>query len=143
MKYNSREFKQLQSDWYLKLRSEGFRDVESESERQFGLITKQSPTYDPIRTYHFQKCSEFLNEFWSNCGEWNSFENVPEKFQSLFRNDLNIFIFDLYCYGATTRGISEVLESNGFKKIHHATVYRRILKILEAANIKPIKLGGV
>ena len=133
----SNSFKELQSEWYKRLKDSGFKDLESESEREFGWVTKQSPTYDPTRYYHFKRCEAFLVQFWGGLERcrWKDKLDVPSKFHRLFDNPMNQFIFETYCQGATDRAIAGLLESHGFKGISHVGVYKRIQNLLKDAEI--------
>lgn len=74
--YNSKEFKKTQLDWYKKLKSSGFKDIEDKHEN----------LYQPnLRTIAWQN-RDLIREFFFSLDDYlNTTKNLPPKHRRILR----------------------------------------------------------
>jgi hypothetical protein len=117
--YETNEFMALQKDWYKKLKSEGFQDIETESEKEGKFVREQVLTLDQERIKYFTACEQYLNS-----GSLTDSEDI--------------FIFEKHCEGLSVREIEKAIEGS----VSYRTIHRRIEAILKRAQIEPIDFNN-
>lgn len=87
-------FKRIQKQWYQKLKDDGFKDIEEESNGRYGdLIKLESSVFRYKRNMastqvYFSRAFSFLNSY-------------------RFKNPVHKYIWELHCHGFTERKIAE------------------------------------
>jgi hypothetical protein len=119
--YETKSFKQLSKEWDQHLAASGFEDIESASDRESNSVTKQHITVDHSKIAYNEACIAYLES-------------------GAVKDTLDAFIFEKHCEGVSSRDISMLLESHGFKALDRRSVDRRILKVLKTANIEAIEM---
>lgn len=119
--YKTQEFKLLQREWYKRLEQSGFKDIEKESGA--GLIMKRSGT--EIRYQKKDSVTRSAKERY--------FEILSEKVETtVFVDDLDRQIMSFLRDGMSKVEMTKRLT----KKIHRATIYKRMNKYLKAWGLK-------
>lgn len=118
--YETTEFQKLNSAWSKKLKCSGFDDIETKKDIQTDHVNKQEFNVDHGLVLHNQKCSAHLNS-------------------GKMKDILDLFIFEKYCEGMSLRQIEGELIKFKFKRISKDTIHRRILRILQIADIEPLR----
>lgn len=77
--HESNEFKELQHEWYQRLKDEGFKDVEACVDGMLYLRQRSRPNLNPEKLEYFQALSYFVNI--------ETFENEVDEFVLIRRAD--------------------------------------------------------
>lgn len=112
--FNSKKFQQAKSEWYEKLRKDGFNDLEATENSSFVrpvVVTSQTQK----RKYH----GGFDYYRWCN--------EVLERYQ--FKKDIHKKIFWLHTEGKSDRLIAKWIKTNTVLRLHYSTINRIINRI--------------
>jgi hypothetical protein len=118
--YQTRKFKELQSDWYKKLEESGFEDIEDVSSKEEFLKTWHSSyfqkRYEPevfeSNETYYRKARSFLED---------TFQNVQ---YGLFEKKLDDVIWEKHAEGISLRDIAKELNL----KVHQVHKVVTVLK---------------
>lgn len=117
---NAREFKRLQAEWYEKLKTQGFNDIETSDKLtrwdSFYFQMRYEPVIFDIKKSYFEMCNEFINTY---------------NFEDLFHKE--IFVF--HAEGYSLREISSIMLKQGIK-IEKDTVNKIIKKYIKIMKAK-------
>lgn len=112
------EFQRLSNEWNLKLKQSGFKDIESDEEREFGFV--RCDDYDVVtpNINYFNSCINYLNS--------DSISDATDK-----------LILSMHCDGVPLREISKRLTEFDIK-LSKSAIHRHLSRLLEDAGIEPI-----
>lgn len=115
--YETDTFKSTQEEWYSKLKTEGFEDIEKGETED--LIQPQIFTAGKINggLDHYQYCQAILNE--------------PNFFPANFKGDLHRAIFELYSEGKTLAEIHEWTKTQECRPLTRMRISQIISEIKE------------
>lgn len=120
--YETEEFKELQKNWYKKLKEEGFVDIEKEKHgfksyiyaNGAGLVegkkNQYSATYRNSKIEYYRAAEHFLNEY-------------------KFKSNLDKVIWEYHSNGISTREISKLLADAKVLKTSYTTIWQTVKRI--------------
>jgi hypothetical protein len=128
--YETDEFKKLEKIWNKKLSESGFKDTESIEERELDKITKQEFTVNHQQIDYFRDCRTYLTS-----------GKITDK--------LDLFIFEQHVDGRSNVEIQTLIvdinktlkRGEKLKELDRRNIDRRLIKILNTANIEPFKFN--
>ena len=137
-KFRTKEFKDLQNEWYQKLKENGFADTESEKARNYNRVDSQRFTISRVswaRIQHFQDIENAMRIL-------RTTENV-EYPSAIFRDKTDIFIFDNYTQGVSEVELSRLLEKASeadqeLKGMSQQAIGKRLKRILDFLGVEKI-----
>lgn len=125
MKITAQEFKQLQTEWYKKLRESGFEDIENNPAKQYRYKSVRTP-WIGIKSENCQKRLDYFHDIAQKI-------NDPD---TQYRDEADYLIMTWHCEGYTTKKIIESLKEMGICK-HRNTVRNRIHRYLWKWHFRP------
>jgi DNA-directed RNA polymerase specialized sigma subunit len=118
MKFDSREFKELQKEWYGKLKETGFKDIENANNQDM-------PLADNKKMYRFD------DTYWDNMDNTNDLSELTNPFQLYYdlsllsTNDKDIDILNMLGDGMSIRAVAKIL---GMSK---SSLYRYVQELVK------------
>lgn len=115
-KFDTKEFKDLQKEWYTTLKKEGFKDIElSQKEAGFrleridgrGKYGQYSKEWQQSKAEYYYVVNHFLNNH-------------------KFATELDKVIWEYHANGLSARSISKILNNTKIMKTNRTTVWIKI-----------------
>lgn len=122
--FKSKEFKDLQSKWYSKLKKSGFDDIEVGEKR---LRFVGSSWHSEYRRYNKDKI-EAKENYYRLAGQF-TYDNV-------FKDELEKHIWRLHAEGFSIREIAKILKKKTYKAFVHETLQALEKKMINKATGK-------
>lgn len=108
MNYKSKEFKELQAQWYQKLKESGFEDIENTDK---GCLKMWSSTFQHEKTIHSSQAFHAKQAyFYEATHSSQQFLDCP-----LFFDPIDQRAWRYHCDGLSLREISLKLNQSGYK----------------------------
>jgi hypothetical protein len=128
--FNTKEFKDLKSKWYKRLKDAGFDDIERQDlEGENGSILKTAAMENIKRSYTVDQF-KIKEEYYRLAGQFLN--------SNKFRSEIDRQIWAMHCEGISIRNIIKALKEKkltAYRDLVHGAI-KKLVKEMKEANVE-------
>jgi hypothetical protein len=137
--WQTKEFKRLNEEWYLKLKASGFNDIETEKSIEQNYIIPQ-PKITASGLIRNNQQVEYFNSLDRIVFEREAKYEGDKYLGGLYKDDTDIVVFDCHRAGKSIRETRDLLlelkkANPKVKSLKKTTIAERLTKILNRAEV--------